>query len=128
MSSLTLPEDNTPLGRQFQLKIVNQLHADDIGNTCRENTLITMMGKALYAKRKDRKVTMANMRRLGSLLQKLRIAGHDASLTGEDMFDRKKFRHLEDAIERLTSKEDSHSINAGLKLGIGYLLKKVLKS
>lgn len=53
VSSLSIPEDETPLGKQYCSNILDHLHCDAIGKVCRQDEFITQMGKSLYVKGKD---------------------------------------------------------------------------
>ncbi|PIK46605.1 hypothetical protein BSL78_16538 [Apostichopus japonicus] len=113
-----------------------------IGSICREDPVILNVGKRLWDKGRAkenkktevRKSVMSDMRRLASLYlhfkeQKTIHASHFTLETGtsRDMFDRKNFSILSEAINAYTLNKEKASIKSGLKLGIYYLLKKASK-
>ena len=54
--------------------------------------------------KKDRKLVMADMRRLARLLIAFREASNDSKLRGEDMLERSRFTQLEEALTSVFSK------------------------
>lgn len=113
------------LGPDFTENILNRFHEDDIGNLCKTDKLILLVGRNLHAKGKKRKITMTDMRRLGTLLHTIQKK-QGTSFTGADILHPKQFPALEEALESLSKTEDGN-LKAGLNLGIGYLLKKSIK-
>ncbi|XP_022102343.1 uncharacterized protein LOC110985553 [Acanthaster planci] len=88
--------------------------------------MITQVGKRMWNKSsKDRKAVMNNMRRLANLVVAFQDAHHppNKSLGGDDLLDRQRFTELEEALQVMAEKEGG-GIKAGLKLGLGFLLKK----
>jgi len=75
--------------------------------------------------RKD-KTIMGEMRKLGSLLHVARKISKTSDFTGNDMLRAKNFRTVVDALTTLIAKEDN-GMKAGLKLSLGYLLKKAAR-
>ena len=74
---------------------------------------------------------MSDMRRLAQLLLQFKKQEDEngkvlESATSLDMFDRTNFPYLLNSIEAVTTNEEG-SIKAGLKIGLGYLLKRVAK-
>ena len=101
---------------------------DRVGNVCRTDKLITFLGKKLKSKsfRRDKHIIMNDMRRMGNLLAKFQSVCSISTMSDEDLIKRENFRNLEIAIEELTKKVDDQ-VKAGLKLSVGYLLKKSAK-
>ncbi len=125
-STLSIPEDKTQLGTEFRSEVLERLHDDDVGRVCHTDTMIVILGKRLYSKYHDRKITMSNMRHLGALLRKFRMTGNDITLAGENMLDRRNFMALEDALDQVSHSDDGN-LKAALKLALGYLLRKYIK-
>ena len=69
---------------------------------------------------------MNDMRKLGNLLVKLRSVSDDITLSGEDVLKRENLNNLEFALDALTEKSNGE-VKAGLRLSLGYLLKKGAK-
>ncbi|XP_011661625.2 uncharacterized protein LOC105437092 [Strongylocentrotus purpuratus] len=129
----------------FAYEILGKFRKDKVGRICQEDPVLLEIGKRLWSKQKkkvDKKVqvkrsVMTDMRRLASLyvifeemqetLGTLPIKANNIS----DMMQRANFRHLEEALERYTERnEETDSVTgvkAGLKLGIYYLLKSAAK-
>ena len=125
-SNLSVPTDDTRLGQEFIKSIVHRFHDDEIGNICRQDEMILLLGKGIYCKGKDRKIAMTDMRRVASLLKEFRASANDMTLTGKDLLHRTKFKLLEDALHTVSCKDDG-TLKAGLKLSIGYLIKRCAK-
>lgn len=109
-------------------KILSRFHDDNVGTICKTDPMITVVGKALWERsvRKDKKTVMGEMRKLGNLLHVARTMTKNNDLTGNDMLCPKNFRTVVNALNELTAKEDN-SLKAGLKLSLGYLLKKAAR-
>lgn len=109
-------------------KILSCFHDDNVGTICKTDPMITVVGKALWERsvRKDKKTVMGEMRKLGNLLHVARTMTKNNDLTGNDMLCPKNFRTVVNALNELTAKEDN-SLKAGLKLSLGYLLKKAAR-
>ncbi|XP_071830672.1 uncharacterized protein [Apostichopus japonicus] len=127
---------------EFSVNILYKFRGDEVGSICREDPVILNVGKRLWDKGRAkenkktevRKSVMSDMRRLASLYlhfkeQKTIHASHFTLETGtsRDMFDRKNFSILSEAINAYTLNKEKASIKSGLKLGIYYLLKKASK-
>ena len=56
----------------------------------------------------------------------MRKVAHDDTLSGEDLLKRQNFEYLTKAITQLSTNENGY-LKPGLKLSIGYLLKKSVK-
>ena len=69
---------------------------------------------------------MNDMRTLGNLIVEFRKVSHNDQLQGKDLIDRENFENLTKAIQNMTYTETG-ALKPGLKLAIGYLLKKVIK-
>ena len=97
---------------------------DAIGELCESDYLIQTVGmnrslKHYRLKNKEteiRNYVMSDMRLLATLLIAFRNSTSDNTLQGIDMFDRKNFAKLENAIEQVTFMEDG-SLKTGLKKG-----------
>ena len=111
---------------QFSELILSRLQRDTIGNICRKDQTIILIGRQLFkdskknpAKMMDkRKGVMNDMRLLARLFQ---IMTEEVECeSAEDMFLRKNFSTLEKAIEIVT-KEDDH-LKHGMKNHLYYLI------
>ena len=124
VSSLIMPSCSADVPEEFITEIVAHLRNDDIGNICRDDQLIITLGNKLWAKnvKRERKVILSQMRRMGHLLLLFRKEVGQNTLNGAGMFDQKLFSFLEKAIRKATEKEGGE-IKDGLKVGLGYLLK-----
>nr|XP_054772046.1 uncharacterized protein LOC129280011 [Lytechinus pictus] len=103
---------------------------------CTTDPVLMEIGKKLWSKKRkvDRKAevrrgVMRDMRRIGTFYQEmlnseeklgpLKVKKGDVS----DIFHCRNFKHLEEAVETMTLKEDQSGIKAGLKHCLYYLLK-----
>ena len=112
----------------FNNTVLLNFHSDDIGVLCKTDKMITTVGKVLWQRsvRRDRKSTMGEMRKLASLLHAARNISKNDKFTGHDMLLPANFRIVVDALGAVTAKEDD-GLKAGLKLSLGYLLKKAAR-
>jgi len=87
--------------------------------------MIKTVGKILWERKDQRqkKSTMGEMRKLGSLLLACQQLSQTDALMGHEMLDPVNLRIVTDAIKNITQKEDS-LVRSSLKLSLGYLLKK----
>ena len=71
----------------FDADLLSKFRTDEIGMLCRTDSIITTVGRILWERsiRKDRKSTMGEMRKLGSLLQTAKSISNNANLTGNDI-------------------------------------------
>ena len=93
-----------------------------------EHPVITVVGKILWERsvRQEKRTTMGEMRKLGTLLKAANDISAKDDFTGTDMLHPTNFRTVVEALNFITAKEDN-SIKAGLKLSLGYLLKKAAR-
>ncbi|PIK40701.1 hypothetical protein BSL78_22456 [Apostichopus japonicus] len=124
---------------EFEQEILTRFRSDEVGEICRTDPVIVSIGQRLWDKGRNkadkktevRKSVMSDMRRIASLYgyfkEQHQIHG-EGSLsigTARDMFERKSFNSLKEAIAAYTG--DGEELKLGLKLGIYYLLKKCCK-
>ena len=113
---------------EFQKQVLDRFRDDDCGKICRKDKLVILLGQRLWLKsvKKERKVIMSDMRHMGNLILAVnRLSPSD--LTGEELFKREHFDLLTQAIQDLTQKNQSRGQKSGLKLALGYVLKKAIK-
>lgn len=136
------------LGTDFTKEIVSKFREGlnkDVYRICTTDRVLLQIGKKWWNKLKRktdkktevRRTVMADMRRLASLYSEMK--GTEKTIGRElpekegnvsDIFKRANFRHLEEAIERYTTKDASDgtsAVKAGLKLALYYLLKGASK-
>ncbi|CAC5381412.1 unnamed protein product [Mytilus coruscus] len=125
----------------FNFDILAKFHNSEVGNLCRTDNLITSFGLQMYRnveakkskKEEKRKSVMSDMRRLAHLLlefkEQCETNGNAVAklLSAVNMFDRGNFHSLELSILALTITEETGHTKAGLKIGYGYLIKRVIK-
>ena len=129
---LEVPQEINDCG--YKQNILAKIRNDEIGNLCRTDKIILLIGSKFYWKLKRKqdkaaevfKSIRGDMRRLAHCYNVFKKQDrvnvvHDNSL---DMFDRSNFQSLANAIDLYTSKDDSGSIKAGLKENLYYLIKK----
>ncbi|XP_071500912.1 uncharacterized protein [Diadema antillarum] len=136
------------LDGQFLSEVLGRFRTDEIGLLCQQDEVLIDIGRRLWNKQKKkmdkragvRKSVMTDMRRLAGLYLALKdtqeklgpLPVHAQNVS--DLMQRSNFRHLEEAIEKFTEREESTEgggIKAGLKVGLFYLLKsssKILKA
>ncbi|KAJ8046374.1 hypothetical protein HOLleu_05024 [Holothuria leucospilota] len=141
--SLMVSEPDTQINlTEFKKEILCKFRHDDVGETCRNDPTIVTIGKRLWDKGKAkenkktevRKSVMSDMRRLASLYKCFKEQSKihstfevEESGTSQDMFRRRSFNVLIEAIHSYTSNEGKAGVKSGLKLGLYYLLKKASK-
>lgn len=110
---------------KFYETVISKLRDDNCGLLVRSDRLIQHVGLHYYrtSPKKDRKLVMAHMRRLGNLLIQFRIIKENNMLTAADMLDRRNFAALTEALE-VVSDSGNDTGKCNLKLSLGYLLKK----
>ncbi|XP_069108879.1 uncharacterized protein [Argopecten irradians] len=121
----------------FRDKILRKFRRDNIGEICRTDTFIKLLGHHNFRKVKTRaekgdELTdsiMRDMRRFAALYKEFKsLAEKDRTqiTSGADVLKREHFRYLQEAVINLTAKDDG-TIKSGLKTGLGYLLKRAIK-
>ena len=76
--------------------------------------------------KKEKHVVMADMRVLANLVLRMRILSLNDNLCTQNVLEREYFDTLSDSIKDLTTGEN-RQIKPGLKMKIGFLLKKMIK-
>ena len=112
---------------EFLEKVVSFFRQDAVGNICRSDHAVLLLGDRLWAKsiKKEKRVIMSDMRILGNLIHKMEdVRGSDFS--GEDILKRSNFDDLKECILNLTTTETGE-MKAGLKVTLGFVLKKLVK-
>lgn len=115
---------------QFSKVILSRFQRDDIGNFCRSNSTMHVIGRRLFQKLKrkpdnlsdTKRGVMNDMRLVARLFFKMKDQGHCENV--EDMFLRQSFTSLETAIDVVT-KDDTENLKYGVKHHIQYLLLTV---
>ena len=93
---------------------------------CVKDQTIIRFGVSLWlknSKKMERKGVMAEMRRLGKILMKMRSLANDETLKGENIFERDHFPSLKEAIIALTT-YDNGEMKYGERISMGYTLIK----
>ena len=122
--------------KEFEKEILARFQNDDIGNLCRTDPVIRLVGKRLWQKNEKkpdkrnevRKSVMLDMRRLATLYTHFNNqpgAANKNEGTAADMFQRIHFPALEDAIRTYTN--TGEHLKAGLKIAMAYLLRTTCK-
>ena len=109
-------------------QMLSSLQSDDVGKLCMEDDCIMSIGRKLFYKDKSkvdksievRKSVRGTMRILARLLEAFQQKiGHKAK--GEEMFNRKNFEFLSQAVREITVREEDE-IKYGLKHNLYYTL------
>ncbi|XP_067668551.1 uncharacterized protein [Haliotis asinina] len=127
--ALQLEERATANQDIFIKEVLLHFHSDDVGKTCRTEPTIVAIGRRLFQKNlrkiektmETRKSVMNDMRLLSRLLIAFQEKSHK-QMTAEDMFRRRNFAILEQAIEEVTTNEGR--LKYGLKNSLFYLLRQ----
>ena len=140
--SLMLSESNSSTtSDSFRSEILCKFREIEICETARTNPVIVTVGNRLWEKGKSktdkttevRKSVMSDMRRLASLYiifreqHKIHSGTPLDSNTAADMFHRKNFEVLREAVLLYTAHLDSAELKSGLKSAVYYLKKKACK-
>ena len=128
------------ISNEFKENILSKFRTDGIGNCCRKDETILLIGSIFYGKMKRKsdksvevkKSVRTDMRRLASLYLhfKERSCMEPVFGNSHDMFNRANFTTLSDAIEDFTTTPEK-KLKPGLKQNLYYLLlrsAKVLKA
>ncbi|XP_048247628.1 uncharacterized protein LOC124124735 isoform X1 [Haliotis rufescens] len=126
---LHLKESTTKEQDVFSKEVLLHFHPDEVGKTCQTEPTIVAIGRILFQKNlrkiektmETRKSVMNDMRLLSRLLIAFRGKSHHG-MTGEDMFRRRNFTILEQAVEEVTTTEGR--LKYGLKNSLFYLLRQ----
>ncbi len=119
---------------QFSEHILSKFRNSDVGNLCRTNPMIKLIGYRRFCLRRAeenkfdevRKCVMAEMRDLARLFIEFQKLSEDP-VTFENMFTRQKKDILFEAIDTLASYDDGTE-KYGLKLGIQAVIQKAIKA
>jgi len=130
----------------FKSEVLSRFLNDEVGQLCRRDPIISMIGFRLYTKlkaKKDkksevRKSVMGDMRRLGSLFVKYKeVSQRNSTRPGShnqvqntsfvDIFARQNFPLLEQAVMEYTSKSNDSGMKSGLKINSYFLVLKAAK-
>ena len=129
-------------GQDFIENILSRFRTNDkTGQRCINDECLMEIGRRLWSKQKRkvdkhtevRKSAMADMWRLATLYIEMRKAeetlGELPVRKGDvsDLFHRQIFRHLEEAVDKYTTKESDQQVKAGLKQVLFYVLKTASK-
>lgn len=124
---------------EFRGDILCKFRTTEVGDTARSDPFIVAVGKRLWQKghsKNDkvtevRKAVMSDMRRLASLYvifkDEMKIHSTSESTNAGDMFQRKNFDVLSEAVRVYTTETENARIKAGRKTALFYLLKKSCK-
>ena len=109
--------------------VIDSLRNDEAGRLCQSDSLIILFGKRLWAKsiKKEKYVVMSEMRVLSNLILRIRVVSLNDDLRAQNVLEREHFDTLCDSIRDFTTGEN-REIKAGLKLKIGHVLKKLIKT
>ena len=113
---------------EIRTNILDKFRSDEVGNICRSDKAIVLLGTKLWAKstRKERKVIMSDMRILGNLVSRTRKKTKDLTFSGEDLVKRCNFSAVSEVITEMSIADDGQ-LKAGLKVSIGFILRKLIK-
>jgi len=111
----------------FHQQVVSKLRDDECGLLVRGDRLIMHVGLHYYrtSPKKDRKLVMTHMRRLGCLLLQFRAVCNNCQLHAEDLLSKGNFTKLTEVLDAMCVSDVGEKHN--LKLALGYLLKKAAK-
>lgn len=95
---------------EIRINILDRFRNDDVGNLCRSDKAIVLLGTKLWAKssKKERKVIMImnDLRILGNLILKTRQKTIDFTFTGEDVVRRCNFETISQTISEMSMNND----------------------
>jgi hypothetical protein len=115
-------------GDQFRKEILSNFRNDDIGDLCKTDAMISTVGRILWERsgKKCKRNVMGEMRKLGNLLQVAKAISQKIDFSGHDMLNAANFRIVVEALNTVSTKDDE-SEKSGLRLSLGYLLKKAAR-
>jgi len=136
MINESLTANNRFLTKEFQARIIAKFRSDVIGNLCKTDEMILMIGSKLFNKLKVRKEkcasvdrsVRADMRALAKLYEIFKdLDGIEVTYNNlVDIFKSINFDHTCDAIEQ-SSIDENNVIQPGARSNLFYLLKKAGK-
>ena len=127
-----VPGFEVQTSKDFEDNILSKFHNDDVGEFCRKDKVICIVGYRHYMYRKHdtskrcelRKAIMAEMRELARLFFEFQKQA-DTDVTTFDMFKREHLNTLLDAIDTMTRRDDVDKPEKhGLKLNLNAVLMK----
>ncbi|XP_060582162.1 uncharacterized protein LOC132738621 isoform X2 [Ruditapes philippinarum] len=132
--SLMLSTNDAEIKKDTEFQaILNRFHDDFVGNLCRTNDIIIMIGYRHFNLRRHengkedevRKVVMSEMRSLARLYSEFEM--HCTGKTVEDMLSRTHLEDLCEAVNTLTKRENN-SEKHGLKLHLDAVILRSVKA
>ena len=92
------------LSKEFKEQVLNRFRRDEVGQLCRSDFLILLLGKKAWAKsaKKERHVIMSEMRPYANLIIAFRQQSENQNVSGTDILDYSQFDILEKAILQLS--------------------------
>ena len=127
-----LQKADTKISKDIDFQsILNRFRDGEIGDICRQNCTIQMIGYRHFNLRRHevgkqdevRKVVMAEMQELSRLFNIFKSLSGERS--GEDMFTRKHLPELEEAIQMLVTNEEDKTQKHGQKLFIDAIILRL---
>ncbi|GFS19075.1 histone-lysine N-methyltransferase SETD8-A, partial [Elysia marginata] len=112
----------------FKDNILDRFRKDEVGKICRTDLVTILFGKKQWAKsiKKERNITMSEMRLYASLILAFRLETGDEEASGQEILNYRRFEALEKAIKSISTKETGED-KVGLKVRIGFVLKRAAK-
>ena len=114
--------------QDFKENVLDRFRKDDVGQICRTDLVTIIFGKKQWAKsiKKERNITMSEMRIFANLILAFRLETGEEGASGQEILNYRRFEALEKAIKNVATKETGDD-KAGLKVRIGFVLKKAAK-
>ena len=127
MSELSDSAEAAGVDSEFRRNILDRFRKDDVGDICRTDFVTILFGKKQWARssKKERHVTMTDMRIIGNLILGFRSESGEKKKSGIDVLDYRQFDILEKVIKKSSIKEVGEKV--GLKVRIGFVLKRAVK-
>ena len=122
MSELSDSAEAAGVDSEFRRNILDRFRKDDVGEICRTDFVTILFGKKQWARssKKERHVTMTDMRIIGNLILGFRSESGENKKSGIDVLDYRQFDILEKVIKKRSIKEVGEKV--GLKVRIGFVL------
>ena len=101
----------------FKGDIIDRFRKEGVGEICRSDLVTILSGKKQWAKsvKKDRNLTMSEMRVFGTLILAFRQESGNKTASGLDILNYRHFDTLESVIRKICATDDGQG-EAGLKV------------
>ena len=94
------------VGQDFKENVLDRFRKDDVGQICRTDLVTIIFGKKQWAKsvKKERNITMSEMRIFANLILAFRLQTGEEGASGQEILNYRRFEALEKAMKLVTTR------------------------